>query len=75
MSKQLPNIFKSNFFNKIELVNGVWSILDLDDFCVNFHLQWKTFVKTQFDSYTGLSLSYDRFKKIRYGKNQKWKGK
>ena len=63
MLKQLPNLFKSNFFNKIELVNGAWSVRDLDDYCENFYLQWKTFAKTQFDSYTGLSLNYDRFKK------------
>ena len=75
MSKQLPNIFKSNFFNKIELVNGVWSVRDLDDYCENFHLQWKTFAKTQFDSYTGLSLTYDRFKKNTLWKESEMKGK
>ncbi|MFL2676289.1 MAG: class I SAM-dependent methyltransferase [Alphaproteobacteria bacterium] len=75
MSKQLPNIFKSNFFNKIELVNGVWSVRDLDDYCENFHLQWKTFAKTQFDSYTGLNLTYDRFKKNTLWKESEMKGK
>ena len=75
MSKQLPNIFKSNFLNKIELVNGVWSVRDLDDYCVNFHLQWKTFAKTQFDSYTGLSLTYDRFKKNTLWKESEMEGR
>lgn len=75
MSKQLPQIFKSNFFNKIELINWVWSVQDLDNYCENFDLQCKTFAKKQFDSISNLNLTFERFKKNTLWKKSEMKGK
>ncbi|MBL18398.1 MAG: SAM-dependent methyltransferase, partial [Flavobacteriaceae bacterium] len=72
---KFPKIFKEKFSNKIKLINGVWCVENLNDYCENFYLQWKSFSNTQFDSFTGLNLTYDRFKKNTLWKESEMKGK
>jgi len=75
MKMKFPKIFKEKFLKKIKLINGVWCVENLDDYCQNFYLQWKSFSNTQFDSFTGLNLTYDRFKKNTLWEESEMKGK
>jgi SAM-dependent methyltransferase len=44
-----------------QIVNSVPRFVPPENYATNFGFQWNTFSKTQLDSYTGLSISRERF--------------
>jgi SAM-dependent methyltransferase len=45
---------------RVPVVNGIPRFVDSANYTSSFGLQWKTFQKTQLDSYTGTTISRDR---------------
>ena len=55
-------------FAEFPIINGVVRCVTDDGYAANFAHQWNTFRVTQYDSHTGLPLTFNRF-----WNNTKWK--
>ena len=51
----------------IPIVDGISRFVEKNNYANNFSIQWNEFKKTQYDSYTGMTFTADRF-----WQNTKW---
>ncbi len=60
---------------KYQVINGIPRFVSLDNYSNSFGMQWNIYNKTQLDSYSGLTISEDRFWKATGWNKDDLKGK
>ena len=58
------NFFLRSYKNKYPIINEIPRFVELKNYANDFGFQWKKFRKTQLDSFSGLTISEERLKRV-----------